>query len=63
MSRYYAYTEDSYKELVTCLEKEETLSVGVIDMDWHLVEDVIRNTEAADGLHLNKNYFPDPNVL
>ena len=40
-SRYYAYTEDSYKELVTRFEKEEIpFSVAVIDMDWHLVEDV-----------------------
>ena len=40
-SRYYSYTEDSYKELVTRFEQEKIpFSVGVIDMDWHLVEDV-----------------------
>ena len=37
-SRYYSYTEDSYKELVTRFEQEKIpFSVGVIDMDWHLV--------------------------
>ena len=33
--------EDSYKALVTRFEKEKIpFSVGVLDMDWHLVEEV-----------------------
>lgn len=61
-SRYYAYTEDSYKELVTRFEKEEIpFSVGVIDMDWHLVEDVDPKYGSGwTGYTWNKNYFPDP---
>ena len=61
-SRYYAYTEDSYKELVTRFEKEEIpFSVGVIDMDWHLVEDVNPKYGSGwTGYTWNKNYFPDP---
>ena len=61
-SRYYDYTEDSYKELVTRFEKEEIpFSVGVIDMDWHLVEDVDPKYGSGwTGYTWNKNYFPDP---
>lgn len=61
-SRYYAYTEDSYKELVTRFEKEKIpFSVGVIDMDWHLVEDVDPKYGSGwTGYTWNKNYFPDP---
>ena len=61
-SRYYSYTEDSYKELVTRFEKEEIpFSVGVIDMDWHLVEDVDPKYGSGwTGYTWNKNYFPDP---
>lgn len=64
-SRYYAYTEDSYKELVTRFEKEEIpFSVGVIDMDWHLVEDVDPKYGSGwTGYTWNKNYFRIRNVL
>ena len=61
-SRYYAYTEDSYKALVTRFEKEEIpFSVGVIDMDWHLVEDVDPKYGSGwTGYTWNKKYYPDP---
>ena len=61
-SRYYSYTEDSYKELVTRFEQEKIpFSVGVIDMDWHLVEDVDPKYGSGwTGYTWNKNYFPDP---
>ena len=40
-SRYHRYTEEEYKELVERFEKEEIpFSVAVVDMDWHLVDDV-----------------------
>ena len=61
-SRYYSYTEDSYKELVTRFEQEKIpFSVGVIDMDWHLVEDVDPKYGSSwTGYTWNKKYFPDP---
>ena len=47
-SRYYKYTEKSYKALMERFEKEDIpFSVAVVDMDWHLVGISIRNTEAA----------------
>ena len=47
---------------MTRFEKEEIpFSVGVIDMDWHLVEDVDPKYGSGwTGYTWNKNYFPDP---
>lgn len=61
-SRYYAYTEDSYKALVTRFEKEKIpFSVGVLDMDWHLVEEVDPKYGSGwTGYTWNKKYYPDP---
>ena len=61
-SRYYAYTEDSYKALVTRFEKEKIpFSVGVLDMDWHLVEEVDPKYGSGwTGYTWNKELFPDP---
>ena len=61
-SRYYAYTEDSYKALVTRFEKEKIpFSVGVLDMDWHLVEEVDPKYGSGwTGYTWNKKLFPDP---
>ena len=61
-SRYYAYTEDSYKALVTRFEKEKIpFSVGVLDMDWHLVEDVPPVYGSGwTGYTWNKKFFPNP---
>ena len=40
-SRYHRYTEEEYKELVERFEDEKLpFSVAVVDMDWHLVDDV-----------------------
>ena len=40
-SRYYKYTEKSYLELMDRFEKENIpFTVGVIDMDWHLPDQV-----------------------
>ena len=61
-SRYYAYTEDSYKALVMRFEEEKIpFTVGVLDMDWHLVEDVDPKYGSGwTGYTWNKKYFPDP---
>ena len=61
-SRYHRYTENEYKELVERFEKEELpFSVAVIDMDWHLVDDVDPKYGSGwTGYTWNKNFFPDP---
>ena len=61
-SRYYAYTEESYKALITHFEKEKIpFSVGVVDMDWHLVDEVDPKYGSSwTGYTWNKKYFPEP---
>lgn len=63
-SRYYAYTADSYLELLDNFEKNRIpLSVGVVDMDWHLVDDP-RIPEAGvsgwTGYTWNRKLFSNP---
>ena len=67
-SRYHAYTEEEYCDLVKRFEKERLpFSVAVVDMDWHLVDDV-PDDSAWDGMNgklgwtgysWNKKLFPD----
>ncbi len=61
-SRFYRYSEDSYKELITRFEEEKTpFTVAVIDMDWHLVEDVDPKYGSPwTGFTWNRKLFPDP---
>lgn len=61
-SRYYEYSEESYKELVERFEKENVpFSVAVIDMDWHLVEEVDSKYGSGwTGYTWNPKLFPDP---
>lgn len=66
-SRNHAYSADSYLELVDKFKEEKIpLSVGVLDMDWHLVEDA-RVIEAKQtgwtGYSWNRDLFPDPPEL
>ncbi|RVX71177.1 hypothetical protein B0A52_03543 [Exophiala mesophila] len=63
-SRYYAYTAESYLDLVDNFEKIGVpLSAAVIDMDWHLVDDP-RIKKAGQsgwtGYTWNKKLFPNP---
>ena len=48
--------------LVTRFEKEKIpFSVGVLDMDWHLVEEVDPKYGSGwTGYTWNKKYYPDP---
>ena len=64
-SRYYRYTEATYKELMNRFEAEKLpFTVAVIDMDWHLVDDV--DPKYGDrkpgwtGYTWNRKFFPDP---
>lgn len=64
-SRYYRYTEESYMELMDRFEAEKLpFSVAVIDMDWHLVDDVDLKYGGArrgwTGYTWNIKLFPDP---
>ena len=60
-SRYYEYTEKTYKELITRFEKEEVpFAVSVIDMDWHLTEIEPKYGSGWTGFTWNKELFPDP---
>ena len=60
-SRYYKYTEESYKELMNRFEKEKIpFSVAVIDMDWHLVDIDPKYGSGWTGYTWNRDLFPDP---
>lgn len=61
-SRYHRYTEEEYKELIERFEREKLpFSVAVVDMDWHLVDDVDPKYGSGwTGYTWNKDFFPDP---
>lgn len=61
-SRYYKYTEQSYIELMERFKSEDIpISVGIVDMDWHLTDGDGRDyrTDGWTGYTWNKDYFPD----
>ena len=64
-SRYYRYTDESYKALIERFESEKLpFTVAVIDMDWHLVDEVDPKYGGAGrgwtGYTWNRKLFPDP---
>lgn len=63
-SRFYEYTTASYLALMDTFGREGIpLSVAVIDMDWHLVDDpkvVEAGQTGWTGYTWNKKLFPDP---
>lgn len=63
-SRYYEYTADTYLELVDNFKANRIpLSVGVLDMDWHLVRDPrvrAAGVTGWTGYTWNRDLFPDP---
>ena len=60
-SRYYKYTEKTYKELMERFEQEQIpFSVAVIDMDWHLVDIDPKYGSGWTGYTWNRDFFPDP---
>ena len=64
-SRYHRYTEAEYKELIERFETEQIpFSIAVVDMDWHLVDDVDPKYGGGwTGYTWNKNFFPDPKAF
>ncbi len=59
-SRYYRYTEDSYREVLDKFDEEKIpLSVAVIDMDWHLTEVDPKYGTGWTGYTWDEKLFPD----
>lgn len=66
-SRYYPYTADEYLSLMDRFHKSEIpLSVAVLDMDWHIVQDE-RVKKAGvtgwTGYTWNRELFPNPKAF
>jgi len=60
-SRFYRYTEQSYKELFERFEREHIpFSVSVIDMDWHYTDIDPALGSGWTGFTWNRELFPDP---
>jgi len=60
-SRYYPYTADEYLTLMDRFKDEGLpFSVGVLDIDWHLVDDERVNGSGWTGYSWNRKLFPDP---
>ncbi len=69
-SRYWAYTDEEFKDLVNEFRDHDVpLDVLVIDMDWHLTFNMRWEKEVLDqagqrlgwtGYTWDKNFFPDP---
>ena len=72
-SRYWAYTDTEFEELVRGFQEHDIpLDVLVIDMDWHPTfgvkwwenkKDQSGHTLGWTGYTWNKTYFPDPPAL
>ena len=61
-SRWHAYSDTEYKELVEKFqEKNVPLSVAVLDIDWHHTHDLDPKYGSAwTGFSWNKKLFPNP---
>lgn len=64
-SRYHAYTQQEYLDLLQRFHQEDVpFSVGVVDMDWHLVDVDVPSPVPGDlngwtGYTWNEKLFPD----
>ncbi|MFR3195952.1 MAG: TIM-barrel domain-containing protein [Bifidobacterium longum] len=61
-SRYYRYSEEEYLDLMGRFKREGIpFTTSVIDMDWHLVDDVDPKYGSGwTGYTWNPKLFPDP---
>ncbi|EHY58216.1 hypothetical protein HRR83_004925 [Exophiala dermatitidis] len=63
-SRYYKYHQDEYIKLMDEFRKKEVpLSVAVVDMDWHLVDDERVPHAGWTGYTWDDKLFPDPETF
>lgn len=66
-SRYHAYTQEEYENLIAEFEKKNIpLTVATIDMDWHIVKNVPKDAGCVTfqgpgwtGYTFEKELFPD----
>lgn len=59
-SRYHAYTQDEYLELMDRFKQEDIpFSVAVIDMDWHITKVAPEYGRGWTGYTWNEELFPD----
>ncbi len=60
-SRYYKYTQESYRALMERFDAENIpFSVAVLDMDWHLTDINKKYGSGWTGYTWNRDLFPDP---
>ena len=60
-SRYYAYSDKEYLELIKHFKEEQIpFSVAVIDMDWHITDVEPKYGHGWTGYTWNKELFPNP---
>ena len=63
-SRYYPYTEDSYRCLMQQFESEQIpLSVAVLDINWHVTRISPEYGTGWTGYTWDREKFPDPRRL
>ncbi|MFT4144283.1 MAG: glycoside hydrolase family 31 protein [Mobilitalea sp.] len=63
-SRFYRYTEQSYRTLIERFEEEKLpFTVAVMDMDWHLTDLDSKLGSGWTGYTWNKELFPDPEAF
>lgn len=59
-SRYYAYTDKEFKDLMTTFEEKQIpFSVACLDMDWHITDIDAKYGTGWSGYTWNKELFPD----
>lgn len=60
-SRYWKYTEESYKELLEKFrDNRMPFTVAMLDMDWHVTDVEEKYGRGWTGFTWNRDYFPDP---
>ncbi len=63
-SRYYPYTEETYKALMDYFaEKKIPLAVSVLDMDWHITKPDPKYGNGWTGYSWDRELFPNPKRL
>ena len=63
-SRYYCYTDKTYKALMERFAVEQVpLSVAVIDMNWHITDIDPKFGSGWTGYSWNPEMFPDPKAM
>lgn len=60
-SRFWAYTDEEYLELMDKFKAEEVpLAISVLDMDWHVRDVPKRFGSGWTGYSWNRELFPEP---